>query len=177
MTVHVLWEVKVRENQYDFIKDVSARIEGLLPTVQLATRERRLLWHGDLIWHSESSAAAQNKRKPSSRPTAIFSPEFTHGRNLAGSHRTPTIVLSPCPDDIEQTMKRQRSSTADDTAGPRNFPVHVFVFTDVVVIAKTLPKTRSNGIQWSLLPEAGTARLLGVSSVTQEAGVYSLISN
>lgn len=46
MIIHVLHEVKVREDEYDLIKSISVRIQGLPPSVQLATRERRLLHHG-----------------------------------------------------------------------------------------------------------------------------------
>jgi hypothetical protein len=39
-------EVKHREDEYDRVKDISSRLEGLPSTVQLARRERRLLAHG-----------------------------------------------------------------------------------------------------------------------------------
>jgi hypothetical protein len=48
MVVNVMWEVKLREEEYGFVKDVSQRIHGLPDAAQLARRERRVLAHGPL---------------------------------------------------------------------------------------------------------------------------------
>lgn len=39
-------EVKIREEEYDRVKDLSARISGIPANMRLANRERRLLMHG-----------------------------------------------------------------------------------------------------------------------------------
>jgi hypothetical protein len=44
--VHILQEVKRREENYKDVKDISARIADLPPAMQLASRERRLLVRG-----------------------------------------------------------------------------------------------------------------------------------
>ena len=48
MVVNVMWEVKLREEEYAFVKDVTRRVHGLPDAAQLARRERRLLAHGPL---------------------------------------------------------------------------------------------------------------------------------
>ncbi|KAF5375847.1 hypothetical protein D9615_008234 [Tricholomella constricta] len=48
MFIRVMTEVKVREDEYDMIQRFAARIQGLAPSSQLATRERRLLHQGIL---------------------------------------------------------------------------------------------------------------------------------
>jgi hypothetical protein len=47
-------EVKTREDEYNLVKNISAHIQGLSPSVQLARRERRLLAHG-LLRHVGSN--------------------------------------------------------------------------------------------------------------------------
>ncbi|GLB42761.1 hypothetical protein LshimejAT787_1202100 [Lyophyllum shimeji] len=48
MFIRVMTEVKAREDEYDLIQKFAARIQGLAPSAQLATRERRLLHQGIL---------------------------------------------------------------------------------------------------------------------------------
>lgn len=42
-------EVKAREDEYDFVKELASRIDGLSETAPLARRARRLLWYGTLL--------------------------------------------------------------------------------------------------------------------------------
>lgn len=48
MSIRVMEEVRIREEEYDFIKDVATHILGPDGAAQLATRERRLLYQGTL---------------------------------------------------------------------------------------------------------------------------------
>ncbi|KAG6826253.1 hypothetical protein H0H92_000561 [Tricholoma furcatifolium] len=48
MFIRVMTEVKLREDEYDLIQQFAARIQGLTPSDQLSSRERRLLHHGIL---------------------------------------------------------------------------------------------------------------------------------
>ncbi|KAI0683462.1 hypothetical protein BC835DRAFT_1395010 [Cytidiella melzeri] len=164
MMLHVLWEVKVREEEYDYVKDISCRIEGLLPSVQLATRERRLLWHGDLIFHPP------DKRQPSTSAmpiSAVLSPPSGSSGWRNGTYSTPAIVLSPCPDD-------GRLTASEDASSLKPLNVRVFVFTDVVVIGRILSKQRLSGAQWKIVPDVGTARVIGVTSLNTESARLSL---
>ncbi|THH18555.1 hypothetical protein EW146_g2465 [Bondarzewia mesenterica] len=47
--IHIMREVKIREEEYDLVKDIMSRIHGLPPSVQLARRERRFLARGRLL--------------------------------------------------------------------------------------------------------------------------------
>lgn len=152
--LRVLHEVKVREDEYTFVKDIESRIDGLSPSTQLARRERRLLWHGELLWHVDDHGS---KRNPSNVPKqkAILSPS-----NGVGRLGTPAIVLSPCPDD---------SSYKDDASNKGVNSVHIFIFSDVIILGKATGKRRSN-FRWRLLPEVGMARVLGVKTERGAAG-------
>ena len=48
LVIKVMTEVKIRENEYNWIKRFSTRIQGLSASSQLATRDRRLLHSGPL---------------------------------------------------------------------------------------------------------------------------------
>ncbi|KAH8109055.1 hypothetical protein DFH11DRAFT_1731320 [Phellopilus nigrolimitatus] len=48
LVVRVMREVKLREEEYTFVKDLVSRVHGLPSTVQLIRRERRLVAHGAL---------------------------------------------------------------------------------------------------------------------------------
>ncbi|KAI0337858.1 hypothetical protein BDW22DRAFT_1363638 [Trametopsis cervina] len=160
MIIHVLWEVKLREEEYDYVKHISTKIEGLLPSVQLATRERRLLWHGDLTCQTleQHSRSGSSSKQASS---AVLSP----GGNRAGPYATPAIVVSPCPEDTD----RYRGSASEDAPTSKPVSTRVFVFTDVVMIGRTLTRQRASGAQWKLIPDVGTARVLRVISPHTES--------
>lgn len=79
MIIHVLNEVKVREDEYDLIKSISVRIQGLPPSVQLATRERRLLFRGllhlvdtDDVVHNSKIAPTISSDSSKSRGPNLF---------------------------------------------------------------------------------------------------------
>ena len=48
LVIRVMREVKLREEEYVFVKDLLARIRGLPSSIQLVRRERRLVAHGVL---------------------------------------------------------------------------------------------------------------------------------
>ncbi|KAJ7641498.1 Dbl homology domain-containing protein, partial [Roridomyces roridus] len=49
LVIKVMSEVKIREDEYDLVKNMSSRIKGLPPAIQLAKRGRRLLFQGQLL--------------------------------------------------------------------------------------------------------------------------------
>lgn len=160
--LHVLWEVKSREEEYEYVKSVSSRIEGLLPSVQLATRERRLLWHGDLTFQIIKA----NSRSETNTTSAVLSPPSGTSSGRGGAYSTPAIVLSPCPEDGRRTDASSSSKLLD---------VRVFVLTDVVVIGRILTKPRSSGAQWKLVQDVGTSRILSVLSQDATSGVLCVL--
>ncbi|KAI0755830.1 Dbl homology domain-containing protein [Fomes fomentarius] len=71
MAVRVMDEVKAREDEYDFVKELASRIDGLSETAPLARRARRLLWYGTLLQtgmppreeaHADSSGLGKEPR-------------------------------------------------------------------------------------------------------------------
>jgi hypothetical protein len=161
MIVQVLWEVKVREQEYDYVKSISSRIEGLLPSVQLATRERRLLWHEDVTYYPPGRC---NITYPA---PAVLSPPSASSSSRPGTCSTPAIVLSPCPDD-------GRATNSEMTSGSKPLDARVFVFTDVVIIARKLSKKRSSGAQWKLVSDTGIARIVGMVPPDATSGTSML---
>lgn len=159
MIVHVMHEVKIREEEYDFVKDMSSRIEGLLPSVQLARRERRLLWYGDMV-HLPRPGMSASRRDSRGYQPSILSPPLA---SRSGSRRTPAIVLSPCP-----------TSPALDDHGRRFskgvVPVlNVAVFTDIVLLTEVTHK--SSRVSHRLFTTAGISKVLSIS-VEQSSGAY-----
>ena len=159
MMLHVLWEVKFREEEYEYVKSTAGRIEGLFSSVQLASRERRLLWHGDLMFQRTKPRAALPPT-----PAVLSPPSNPHdGRN--GMYSTPAIVLSPCPED---------GRPAEDLPNSRPLDVRVFVFTDLIVIGRILSKVRSSGAQWKLVADVGTSRILSMACSESTTGSSEL---
>ncbi|KIP05064.1 hypothetical protein PHLGIDRAFT_120165 [Phlebiopsis gigantea 11061_1 CR5-6] len=162
MIVHVMHEVKIREEEYDFVKDMAKSIDGLLPSVQLARRERRLLWYGDMNYLPQTGAPS-SKRDSHEHQSSILSPSLT-GRS--GSHRTPAIVLSPCPTSPALDDNSRRSSKSTDKS-----PVamlSVAVFTDIVLLAEVTYK--NSRVSRRLFTGAGLSKVLFVSVEQLSAG-------
>lgn len=167
MIAHVLHEVKVREEEYDFVKNMSSRVEGLLPSVQLARRERRLLWHGELVYHPTSSKADAHGRRNSharSAPTVLSS----GSSNRSGQHRAPTIVVSPCPDSPALDESKQWSNStgkrAEKGSSVQPFIVRVSIFTDILLLAEMVSRADADGGEkFGLLLDVGISKILDMS--------------
>ena len=87
MAVRVMEEVKAREEEYDFVKDLATRIDGLSNTVPLARRARRLLWYGTLLYSEPT---------PSGTPKAVArSPASPRSPNVLRSQRGNKLTRSP----------------------------------------------------------------------------------
>lgn len=159
MIIHIMHEVKVREEEYEFVKELSHQIEGLLPSVQLARRERRLLWHGDMTY-----TRGHNTSLPKGYQSSVLSPPSS---NRTGSQRTPAIVLSPCPESPAINGRKSRSSTKtnEKPANIRPSAVQVSVFTDILLLAEHTVKSSSAADSYSyrLVHDVGIAKILGVN--------------
>lgn len=91
MFIRVMTEVKIREDEYDLIQKFAACIQGLPPSAQLATRERRFLHQGtlnlmDVKDNNPSAAGAQ------SRISSYFPPGSIRGANTA--NRTSKLMTA-----------------------------------------------------------------------------------
>lgn len=163
MIVHVMHEVKLREEEYEFVKDMSLHTEGLLPSVQLARRERRLLWHGEMIYLS-SQQRSSNKRSSQGRRPAILSPPSS---SRSGSHHTPAIILSPCPDTPIMDDRKRWSSK---TVGNKDIALYVSVFTDALLLTEAASEDPRSS--YKLFADVGISRILATSS-EHSAGGFS----
>ncbi|KAI0660284.1 hypothetical protein C8Q70DRAFT_85619 [Cubamyces menziesii] len=73
--VRVMEEVKRREDEYDFVKELSSRIDGLPTAPPLARRARRLLWYGSL----ECSVPETSRRSDCAAQTPSATPRTGNG--------------------------------------------------------------------------------------------------
>ena len=176
MIFHVLHEVKEREEEYQFIKDIASRISDLLPSVQLAKRERRLLWHGEItcVFREDPTQATppsgplqsrDDRRRESADQARAGSSRWQRSQYSSPNPSTPTIVLSPCPDVYDskkQHNRRERRASNTKSRSNHQIAVHCFAFTDVLILAE--PLSGSAGPErWKLYPDAGISRVLGVT--------------
>ncbi|KAJ3537224.1 hypothetical protein NM688_g6721 [Phlebia brevispora] len=186
MIVHVLHEVKTREEEYQFVKDFASRIDNLLPSVQLAKRERRLLWHGEIMCTLQENVSQNislcepssqdfeaGKRSPDSRRIedegrfrSRYSPLGPPTPTWNSRNPPPTIVLSPCPDTIDAGIRDARdggrSPKLKEKMKTLRKNVQCFVFADVLILAEPTSESGSEDPHWSLLPGFGISRVLGV---------------
>ena len=163
--MHVLHEVKIREEEYEFVKDMSKHIDGLLPSVQLARRERRLLWHGELVYHPSPKAEAQNRRNSYAKTTPSALSSSSNSR--PGAHRTPTIIVSPCPDSPaldEKQWSKSMGKKAENSTSAQPVAVQVSVFTDVLLLTEAIGRRDSDGGErFKLLLDVGISKVLDLS--------------
>ena len=228
--VRVMREVRIREEEYDLVKDIMDRIEGLPPSVQLASRERRLLARGRLLRISgnggtrganpvypsfagtpastrDRSVQRQSrllnalqgwKASPSARSDSLrsmTSSNFSADSGLTAASSTPPITPMSLGHDVASISRSgkwsgsspgtsRRYDLSTGSASPwsdpaKHSPIHVFVFTDLVVLAsptqsalraraanRTLNLTADNGGEretWRLLNDIGICRILGIA--------------
>ncbi|PIL34361.1 hypothetical protein GSI_03136 [Ganoderma sinense ZZ0214-1] len=123
MAVRVMEEVKVREEEYDFVKDLATRVDGLSSTVPLARRARRLLWYGALLYPEPATSSTPKvvARSPESplKPNALRSPrpsKLTRSPAQRGSKlATASSLLSMQSPDMTPS-----TSSTSELATPRS---------------------------------------------------------
>lgn len=195
MIIRVLSEVKFREDEYDIVKDISTRIQGLPPCAQLAKRERRLLTQGTLHCmiarlRKEPSSASHSSAVPncnSKFATAINSLSPQRGRSgpiRSGDVTTrfyETPFTSPAVNFNKASLQREKprlspSPKPSSQELSRTMVVHVFVFNDLIVLATPITRMSSNKCQnWRLLEDVGIARILTVTRTNEPSGVSTLL--
>ncbi|KAI0070433.1 hypothetical protein K474DRAFT_1680153 [Panus rudis PR-1116 ss-1] len=74
MMMHVLLEVKAREDEYEHVKEIWSRVDGIPAGMQLARRERRLLWDGVMNLSPTTGHFKSDQRRPTEAND--------HGRSL-----------------------------------------------------------------------------------------------
>jgi hypothetical protein len=160
MIVHVMHEVKLREEEYEFVKGFSAHIKGILPSVQLARRERRLLWHGELACTRFESASTTNRQGSRSNG---FNGINLGSSTTCGSHRTPTIVLSPCCDSLADGNGKQSGSKGKAKA-TQSSVLQVSIFTDLLLLTERMPNAAGSSQTqlYELASEVGISKVTDV---------------
>ncbi|KAG1743789.1 hypothetical protein EDB19DRAFT_540023 [Suillus lakei] len=200
LTIRVLSEVKDREDEYEFVKDMLSHIQNV-PS-QLPCRDRRLLMHGPV-----ACARVENDDLPIMRPST----------NL---HGFPEPPKSPSPDSrprhnerLSNALKgwRGRSGSVQSTAstaasmqsfrtapssfdfrsepqaGSRNSPslrvespavdVQLFVFTDLIMMASATNHhdgSQRTSADLHILNDFGLSRILSVTDETDRRSSISL---
>lgn len=144
MTVRVLYEVKSREDEYEFVKLISGRIEGLPPSAQLAQRERRLLAHGRLsrVHLDQSDVQSSLTHPPRDR------------RQREDSSDTSQIPLKPHETALHAFVFTDLLLFVSTFKGTRH---------------DGSQRTAKDGELWKLLPDIGVSRLL---SVSEKSGLH-----
>lgn len=186
MVVNVMWEVKLREDEYNFIKDVARRIHGLPESAQLARRERRLLAHGPLqrVYLSEHARQRLEKEQDLQSVVMLCPVLFSADLKLFRSEMSDATSAS-------SMSASSSSSSVDRTATNNKYPLgvysprnglsqsprpgspektksslmHAFVFTDLVlftipIIDATSSQNRQHS--WRLPSDIGMCRVLSV---------------
>lgn len=195
MILGVLREVKEREAQYDFMKNLTSRIKGLHPTVQLARRERRLL-HQGLIYridtssqssqslvNESSSAYMRQHEAPAAEPehssrTPSGNRDWDARRvrsasiHSAGLSNNPHDTVAHTTSAISTRELNLRPQTQERTITAMN----AFVFTDLVVLVKLVrrkegrPPYEEGKEKWRLVEDVGLSRILNIDKHHDVAG-------
>lgn len=158
----VMQEVKVREEEYDKIKDLASTIEGLASPSSLARRERRLVVRGScrlLV----SRYQARSQRNFNGNPQSLVLVDTINNRDSAKrSEKRRSLVLATSPDAYPNTFTGSPvKTTSGGSASSYDLsfsPVEVLVFSDVVVVITPTGKNR-----WKLVEKFGIARILSVA--------------
>ncbi|KAJ4490670.1 Dbl homology domain-containing protein [Lentinula aciculospora] len=185
LVVKTLQTVKAREEEYELIKSISERIDGLPTATNLARRDRRLLCHGQLL----SLDLHQHLRNSNSRWTP-------NAKAINTPNRTNRLVDAINDWDTRRSrsgsVKSNNSASTGvsfrsvETSSPPPPPqVMVLVFSDLVVLATTrfslressnqIPQEQQGLERWTVCEDIGVTRVLEVheidSNVTDAAGL------
>ncbi|KAF5347174.1 hypothetical protein D9758_011052 [Tetrapyrgos nigripes] len=159
LVIKTLNEVKKREEEYEFVKTLSERIDGLPISAQLARRERRLLCQGSLLQEERlqtqrEDSTAKSPASKISRMSGLVN-AIQEGRGRSGSTSSASTGTS--------------FRSVETMASPPPVSLQVLVFSDLVVFAATRAR-RENQEQgterWSLCPDTGICRIVDVVEVS-----------
>lgn len=176
MMIKVMTEVKLREDEYEFVKTVIRRIQGL---PDIAGRDRRLLHQGQIFHVTRRSrmptaSSPQVPDRSNRLVTAIH--DWDVRRSRAGSFASTAtgssweVPPTPTPVSSKIPSRLGASRFADEE---NETMVHVFVFSDVLVLASPLTGNDATVPEWSLY-ENGLARVMEFRHVS--GGGLSFIS-
>lgn len=190
LVINVMKEVKTREDEYNLIKSLSIRIQGI-PLDQLATRERRLLHSGILHLTTQDEhlqRAGAPETEPSPKPTNRASrlvnaihewvPKRSNSVKSTASSSTGTSAFSdlqiwppgspnwlPIP---KRLGARNSSPETPIRTSPQSFPVQVFVFSDLVLLTIPLAQTPGQEPGYSLVSGARAFRPFSIARMQKD---------
>lgn len=104
-------EVKIREDEYELIKDIATRLQGLPPTAQLARRERRLLVQGTLNLMESKVAPREHSRLDN------LSVPISQSDDKNAPKRTSRLVEAINEWDVRRARSGSVKSTASSGTG------------------------------------------------------------
>ena len=145
MVIGVMDEVRKREDAYESFKRIVADIEGIPSTLDLASRERHVLWQGP----TTSSIVEED--------------DNYHPRELDHRNGTPKIVIGHASPREHTNAKHENS-----------FRAQTFILSDLVLFAVPAAKSwRRESKAWVLWEEIGAAKLLGMRGVSSTSGMHA----
>ena len=165
--LRVVQEVKVREEEYNLIKDLALAIEGLSSPSSLARRERRLLIRGSCRLLASRPRARSQRNSNGNRHSLVLLDAINNRDSVKRSEKRRSFLPASPPDvkphAFAGTSSPNKTISGDSGSGYdlAFSPVEVFVFSDVVVVVTSAGKN-----PWKLVEKFGTARILHVAETT-----------
>ena len=151
--VRVLDEVKTREDEYEFVKDLSTRIEGITSTVPLARRARRLLWYGIL---DEKNLQNGVHTRPRTSPD---------GPSTDDPKRPPAQRMSRLASAVRVWDKRRTRGGSLSSSASSMLSVHT---SDTSSGASVLVTPRSDEFPWGVGDRARSSSMSNSTLASQQ---------
>jgi len=154
-------EVKVREDEYQYLKAVVERIEGFRTyTAQVMTRERKLLAQGRVYLGSENAAVfASSAPRDAGQNTR-------NGRlidAIRGRQQQQQDAASFSSQSAMSCWTVDNGSIISGTGERSVREAQTFVFSDMVILADVVQMDNGEA-QWILMEDVGISRVLGIES-------------
>ena len=195
MVIRVLREVKRREDEYTFVKDLMLRIRGFPDMIQLLNRERRLIAHGALrrVYLSEQSkkrleglaTPASNKQRRLKRDLNKESLTNTRHRraNSLDSCLSDASSVGSVASAVTSTLlghsehgshslraKQEWPQKSHETSKTTN--IYAYIFTDLAVftVPSNMRSRERDGKEWEFIPDIGVCRILFLRDYSGKLG-------
>ncbi|RDB22057.1 hypothetical protein Hypma_010962 [Hypsizygus marmoreus] len=115
MVIRVMTEVKAREDEYELIKKFSTCVQGLPSSVQLATRERRLLQQGTLLLVDVDDKKSESRpNTPELSNIARYFPQGAKRDDVRAVNQTSRLANTM---DDTQRKRSESESASSSSAG------------------------------------------------------------
>lgn len=159
-------EVKRREEEHEFLKNIEKRVRGLEETGwKLARRERRLIAQGllKLVEFDPEAELSNTVRRPSTPgaskewDVASTSSSDWMGSESSAFASATHFTAHPSPRRRAQSLSHLRDKHGQGH-GKEDTSVYAFVFTDVVLL--TIPSGGSSPEELELLHGIGVSKVL-----------------